>query len=128
MQREPVQTYCSPAFKAITKKHRTFEKDFSQAYTLLNQQLCPKKAERPLTPKHLVRIHQSDGFEIWKFQVMVRGLRPGQWPRLWVGVASAEGILVPLALGMHGDNYRDNDMEEIAITTMKGYCAALHEN
>lgn len=128
MQHEPVETFCSSEFKKIKKKHQGFEKNFEQASTLLNQQLCPKKTVKPLTSKHLNRLHVGDGFEVWKFQVFVKGLKQGQWPRLWVGVAHEFDLLVPLEMGMHGDNYDDNTKEKNAIRAMSAYVKEMREN
>ncbi|GAA1579407.1 hypothetical protein D3229_10060 [Leucobacter aridicollis] len=128
MQRESVKTFCASVLKDIAKKHRTFPADFEQAFTLLNHHLCPAKPARPLGPKRLIHLHDGEGFEVWKFQVMTQGLRPGQWPRLWVGVAPALDLLVPLELNMHGNNYSDNDLEKSAIERMAEYYRDLSAN
>ena len=115
MQREAIELYCKAAYKEICKKHRTFANDYLDAFKLLNHHLCPSKPERPIAPKRLVHLHDGEGFQVWKYQVMAQGLRPGQWPRLWVGVIPGSDLLVPLVLDMHGNNYDDSAHEANAV-------------
>lgn len=128
MQRESVDLYCSAEFKEIKKKHRSFEGDLEKALTLVNQQLCPKKTGRPLTSKHLNHLHDGEGFQVWKFQVMVQGLRPGQWPRVWLGVTHEFELIVPLVLDMHGNNYDDSTHQREAIRTMGTFYKEMASN
>lgn len=44
---------------------------------------------------------------------------------MWVGVAHSFDLLVPLEVGMHGDNYDDNAMEARAIKSMSDYFERL---
>lgn len=128
MQRESIELHCLAVFKDIKKKHRTFGEDLEQALTLVNQQLCPKKSGKPLTSKHLTHLHDGDGFQVWKFKVMVQGLRPGQWPRIWLGVAHDFDLIVPLVLDMHGNNYDDNAHQRTAIQTMSDFYLDMASN
>lgn len=125
MQSEPVGVYCSSQYKAICKKHKTFPKNYEQSFTLLNGHLCPAKDIHPVSSKRLVHLADGDGYQVWKFHVMVQGLKPGQWPRLWVGVAMELDLLVPLDLRMHGDNYDDSTVERGAITLMEHHLSEL---
>lgn len=124
MRREHIELHCASEFKSIAKKHRSFESDYSQSFTLLNMHLCEAKPQKPLGSKRLIHLHSGDGFDVWKFHVMTKGLKPNQWPRMWVGVFHAADTLVPLRLGMHSDNYDDSEMQRGAISEMSGYVEA----
>lgn len=123
MQLEPVETYCFKFHKAFSKKQRTFPKNYDSATKLLVRHLCGKHHEQPVSSKKLMHIHTAKDFEIWKFQVMTQGLKPGQWPRLWVGVAYSLDLIVPLVLDSHTNNYEDNEHESSAIRLMESFCA-----
>lgn len=125
MQRESLDRYCSKLAKKLQSKHPTFREDFKKAYTLLNNHLCVAKPTKPISPKRLTQLHHSDDFEVWKYQVMVQGLRPNQWPRMWVGVIRQVDLLVPLVLDAHQNNYNDSDNEREAKLLLGQHYVAL---
>ncbi|NWN87436.1 MAG: hypothetical protein HLX51_02670 [Micrococcaceae bacterium] len=123
MQLEPVDTYCSSFNKSYSRKHRSFPKDYQAATKLLVRHLCGTHPEQPLSEKKLKRIHVANEFEVWKFNVMTQGLRPSQWPRMWLGVAPMLDLIVPLVIDSHTNNYSDNTHEATAISLMQSFCA-----
>lgn len=122
MQLEPVGTYCADFAKKYSKKHRTFSSDYKAATKLLVLHLCGRHKEKPVSDKKLRLIHANSDFEIWKYNVVTTGLRPGQWPRMWLGVSYELDLIVPLVIDSHVNNYSDNAHEASAIELMKTYC------
>ncbi|MDR1440286.1 MAG: hypothetical protein LBJ10_09910 [Clostridiales bacterium] len=71
---------------------------------------CPKRAIHPGKIHHVASV---PGWDVWKVEVVSRGLRPGQWPRMWFAVS--ESSIALLAIGTHIQNYSDNGMEAVAL-------------
>lgn len=59
--------------------------------------------------------------DVYKLQVPISGLKRGQWPRLWIGVSIERQLLIPLTLGVHKDNYADNEMFAQAVKLIEDY-------
>jgi len=69
-------------------------------------------------PAKLHRITQNDVWTLWKVELVVpkSGLRPNQYPRLWFAV---KGVNIAfLCIGSHIDNYRDGDMDRLALSRL----------
>lgn len=119
------QGYCDKARKRIAKDYRSFGDDMDTALKLLGKQFCPIDRVEPVKPGRLLsRITAVDGYEVWKFNVAVRGqrLKPGQWPRLWFGVVYESQLIVPLVVARHKD-YGEGDavQENEALALMRDY-------
>jgi hypothetical protein len=54
---------------------------------------------------------------LWKLKLYVKGLKSGQWPRVWFGLTSNYYVL--LAIRMHQDNYDDNHMNKLAVERLQ---------
>jgi hypothetical protein len=73
----------------------------------------------PITPREVIapgKLHcctRNGVWELWKVEVLVSGLKPNQWPRVWF-VLSGDTITF-LTLGSHINNYSDDKMEKVAL-------------
>jgi hypothetical protein len=52
-------------------------------------------------------------------EVIVVGLKPGQWPRVWFAISGTS--ITFLTLGTHMQNYDDNAMDKIALERIAEY-------
>ena len=117
---EPVDLYCRKPAKALTKKHRdNFTIGIHTTLTLVAEYFThPAQVNKP----HMLhRLTVTGQWEIWKIPVMVKGLRPGQWPRLWIGVPLGTPVIVPLVLDEHKSGYDDNTNQATAESRMREY-------
>ncbi len=124
MRCEPPDLYCGKAFKSICKKHRSFDESYKLSLRLVVAYFDdPQNVNRPF---QLVHLHTCEEYEFWKLKVMVKGLKPGQWPRLWFGVSQkGERILIPLILDMHQSGYSDNQHENDAHNLLRKHIVEL---
>lgn len=89
------------------------------------QKLCeihfhPISPQRRINPGKLHRLTQNDTWTIWKTELAVikSGLRPSQYPRIWFVVSG--NTIVFLCIASHTDNYRDDDMDKLAMARASG--------
>lgn len=123
MHKDDGSGYCKKAKKAISKAHPDFAKTFKEVERLLNIHFCPKRAETPLHEgsKFFMVLHTEE-YEIWRISVVVQGLKPGAWPRYWLGVIFDREIIVPLEMGRHKDyGEGENQIENSAKKKMAEY-------
>jgi hypothetical protein len=66
-------------------------------------------------------VSQTAVWTLWKVELVLpkSGLRPNQFPRMWFAVKGAEIAL--LVIASHMDNYRDNDMDELALSRVNDF-------
>jgi hypothetical protein len=76
----------------------------------------PKPA---IAPGKLHRIKVFDMWSLWKVEVMVIGLRPSQWPRVWFLLRGAK--ITFLVGASHMQNYNDSEMEMLALDRLSDY-------
>src|SRR3990167_1198705 len=76
----------------------------------------PTKPERRIQPGKLHRVTQNEIWTLWKIElaIMKSGLRQNQYPRIWFVVSGA--TIAFLCVATHIDNYRDNEMDKIALS------------
>ncbi len=103
--------------KALSKnKMRSLEEDLEKVKRLLEAHFFnPQTRGNVIKPGKIHRVSVEDdvtGRELWKVEVMVSGLRPNQWPRLWF-MLDGETITF-LAIASHTDNYDNNEMDRVA--------------
>ena len=127
MQQESPERFCRKDYKQICKKHRSFPKDYEQALRVVTAYL--KNPSLVDEPRGLHRLTANEDYTLWKLGgVMIKGLRPGQWPRLWFAVIEDPcPCLVPLELRMHGDGYQDNQVEASALALIEENLYFLRE-
>lgn len=123
MRCESFQLYCRKEFKALCKKYLEFELSADIAFKLLSDHFSGEGD--PLGSKRLVYLESvvasGQKADLYKFHISVPSLRPGQWPRLWLGYCPERGVIVPLTMGVHKDNYSDNQMQATAMVNLEDY-------
>lgn len=88
---------------------------------LIDTQFCPREPANPISSK-LKRITTNPHYSVWKINVAVSGLRPGQWPRFWFGVVDDRELIVPLDIAMHKDyGPHENGIEAAALKVMERF-------
>lgn len=100
--------------KAICKKHPQLVKGLDAVKRLLDSQFDPVNPVEVIGPSKINRIIQTPVWTIWKVEVAIpnSGLRPSQWPRLWIVVSGDTAALLTIA--MHSHNYDNATFENIA--------------
>jgi len=104
-----------PSFeKEAAKLKRRFllDKGLQSFQRLCEVQFDPTNPQQVITPAKLHRVTQNDLWSIWKIELVVPGLRPNQFPRLWFAVKGSN--IAFLCIGSHIDNYNDNKLTAIA--------------
>ncbi|PIP65631.1 hypothetical protein COU77_02420 [Candidatus Peregrinibacteria bacterium CG10_big_fil_rev_8_21_14_0_10_49_16] len=69
-----------------------------------------------IAPGKIHRVTQNEVWTMWKTELSVihSGLRPNQYPRIWFAQSGA--TIAFLCIGSHIDNYRDGDMDALALS------------
>lgn len=100
-------------FKKLAKKQCGLEEGLAVLKKLLNRQFDSECQAAVIAPGKIHHIKTDDlGWEIWKVEMMVKGLRPNQWPRVWFAVKG--DTITFLAIRSHVDNYENNEMDALA--------------
>jgi len=102
---------------ALEKRRLRYIRDSLSGF----QRLCevhfhPTNPEQRIAPGKLHRVTQNDVWTIWKTELAVKdsGLRPNQYPRIWLVVSGA--IIAFLCISSHVENYSDDEMDRIALS------------
>jgi hypothetical protein len=103
--------------KETAKLKRRFvniEKGIDDFKRLCQVQFHPIEPRQIISPGKIHRISQNAVWSIWKVELVIpkSGLRPNQFPRVWFAVKGAEIVL--LVIVSHTDNYRDNEIDNLA--------------
>ena len=105
-------------------KHDKFEREFSKIKhndiykslelieNLLEKQFDFHFPKIIIPPGKLHRVASGENYEIWKIEMLVKGLRPNQWPRIWFMINS--NVVTFLSVGLHQDNYNNNQKDREA--------------
>ena len=104
-----------PAFEKEVRKANIqgLEKGLESFELLCEVQFHPISPQRIIGPGKLHYLHAGDGWELWKIELVVKGLRQNQMPRVWF---AKKGIsFVYLAMGSHGENYIDGERKNCAL-------------
>lgn len=80
---------------------------------LCEVQFNPLNPQQVIAPAKLHRVTQNDEWSIWKIELVVPGIKPNQFPRMWFAVRGPDIAL--LCIATHIDNYDDNRMVTIAV-------------
>ena len=121
MHQKDDANFCKKARKKLRKSYPTFDFEMERMIRLLDIQFCPKESADPLSRK-LKLITTNDHYSVWKINVAVSGLRPGQWPRFWFGVVVEHELIVPLDIAMHKEyGPHENGIEDAALKTMERF-------
>lgn len=100
-------------FKRLIKKQRGLDDGFTALKKLLSKQFDPNCPMTVIAPGKIHHVKTDDsGWEIWKVEMMVKGLRPNQCPRVWFAVKG--DTITFLVIGSHVDNYENNGMDALA--------------
>ena len=101
---------------ALERRFRTLRDGFAIFERLCEKQFNPINPQQVIVPGKLHRITQNDIWTLWKTELIIphSGLRPNQWPRMWFVVKGS--IIAFLCVYTHVDNYKDEDMNRIALS------------
>lgn len=102
------------AFEREVKKARVLglEKGMEAFERLCEVHFHPTSPRGVIAPGKLHHLYDGDGWELWKIEMVVPGLRMNQMPRVWF--AKSGTTFVYLAMGSHTDNYQDNERQASA--------------
>src|SRR3989344_1182201 len=101
---------------ALERRFHTLRDGFAIFERLCEKQFNPTNPQQVIVPGKLHRITQNDIWTLWKTELIIphSGLRPNQWPRMWFVVKGS--IIAFLCVYTHVDNYKDEDMNRIALS------------
>ena len=103
--------------KNLKKTTCSLEKDIEKVKRLLVAHFYVEQTMgKVISPGKIHRITVDNDVtrkELWKVEVMVPGLKPNLWPRLWFMI-DGENITF-LAIASHKDNYNNNEVDRVAI-------------
>ncbi len=101
--------------KLLDKKYPALNRGIEANRKLLVEQFEPIKPESVIAPSKIHRLHAGEGdtWAIWKLEIQVNGLRPGEWPRCWVLVSGDQVYYLHIAT--HQDNYDNKKSDRIAL-------------
>lgn len=105
-----------PSFEkeaAKLKRRFSLDKGVQSFQRLCEVQFNPANPQQVIAPAKLHRVTQNDLWSIWKIELVVPGLRPNQFPRMWFAVKGSN--IAFLCIASHVDNYSDNQMNQAAI-------------
>lgn len=107
---------CHPSFeKEAAKLKRRFpslDKGLLAFQRLCEFQFNPLTPQQVIAPAKLHRLKQNDVWSLWKIEMVVPGLRPNQFPRVWFAVKGSN--IAFLCIVTHIDNYDDNQITKMA--------------
>ena len=100
--------------KELLKKYPSFNEGLVKSKRLFEVQFDPVCPVAVIGPGKLHRVTQNQTWTIWKHEVIVKGLRPGQWPRVWFAVSGS--TITFLLANTHINNYDTNDCDQLALS------------
>lgn len=101
-------------FKRISRKQKGLEDGFQRVKKLLSIYFDPLSPNTGvIAPGKIHRLTDYVDWEFWKVEVMVIGLKPKLWPRVWFAVCG--DTITFLAINMHNSGYDDNTVEHNAL-------------
>jgi len=106
---------------ALERRFPTIRAGFSAFEKLCEVQFHPTNPQQVIAPAKLHRISQNDIWTLWKIELVIpnSGLRPSQFPRMWFVVRG--GIIVFLCIATHIDNYKDQEMDRLALSRVTDF-------
>ncbi len=112
-----IDFYTHSAFEKETAKlQRRFsylEKGLQAFRRLCEKQFHPINPCPIIAPGKIHRVTVNEIWTIWKVELVVKNLRPNQFPRVWFAVKGSKIAL--LCIGTHIDNYNDDKMNRTAL-------------
>lgn len=101
---------------ALERRFRHIREGLKIFERLCEVQFHPTDPKQIITPSKLHRISQNEIWTMWKVELVIpkSGLRPDQYPRMWFVVKGS--ILAFLCISTHIDNYREHDMDRLALS------------
>lgn len=113
-----IEFYRHSAFEKETaklqKRFSHLEKGLHQFQRLCEEQFHPTNPHSIIAPGKIHRVTANEIWTIWKVELVVKNLRPNQFPRVWFAVEGSK--IAFLCIGTHIDNYDNNTMDRIAIS------------
>lgn len=81
----------------------------------------PIDSQPRIAPGKLHRVTQNDVWTMWKTELPIikSGLRPNQYPRIWF--AQSGTVIAFLCISSHIDNYKDEDMDRLALSRVSDF-------
>lgn len=103
---------------ALERRFRNLRDSFERFELICQVQFNPTDPKQVIGPAKLHRVTQNDLWTMWKVELVVpkSNLRPNQYPRVWFAVKGA--VIAFLCMGNHMDNYKDAEMDKLALTRL----------
>ncbi len=104
-----------PSFEreaAKLKRRFSLDQGLQSFQRLCEVQFNPISPQQVIAPAKLHRVTQNDLWSAWKIELVVPGLRPNQFPRVWFAVKGSN--IAFLCIASHVDHYSDNEMNQLA--------------
>ena len=100
-------------YKKLSKKQHRIDDYFAKLKKLLSKQFDPSNPIEVIAPGKIHHVTTAEtGIAFWKVEMMVEGLRPNQWPRVWFAIKG--DTITFLVIKSHTDNYDNNSEDLIA--------------
>ena len=99
----------------LSRRFRNLKEGIESFQRLCEVQFHSANPQSVIAPAKLHRITQNDIWSLWKIELVIpkSNLRPNQFPRMWFCVQGEK--IGFLCISTHIDNYKDNEMNRIAI-------------
>ena len=119
---EPISTamldfICHTSFEKETAKLKrrfpALDGGLKSFQRLCEVQFNPTNPQQVIAPAKLHRVTQNDLWSVWKIELVVPGVKPNQFPRMWFAVRGSN--IAFLCIATHIDNYDDNQMVKLAV-------------
>lgn len=101
--------------KKFKKSHPEIDAGIKASKRLLETQFHPTDPRAVIGPNKIHRVTSNQTWEIWKLDVVLvkSGLRPNQWPRLWLAISG--DTITFLLINSHIRNYDNNTCDRLAL-------------
>lgn len=111
-----IEFYTHPTFdREVTKLQKRFshlEKGLQAFQRLCEKQFHPIDPHPVIAPGKIHRVTANEIWTIWKVELVVKNLKPNQFPRVWFAVEGSK--IAFLCIGTHIDNYDNNTLDRTA--------------
>jgi hypothetical protein len=96
--------------KKFAKKHKDFRRYFGYLKNLLANYKDDGGRFPGVAPAKKHRISENDKYVLYKIEMVISGLRPNQYPRVFIAARDDVPRIAFLKLVSHIDNYDNNSV------------------
>lgn len=105
--------------KNLQSKYVYFDSGLESLRLICEDQFHPINPTQRIAPGKLHRVFWCDTYVLWKVELVVKGLKSNQFPRVWFAVRGAD--LVFLCAATHIDNYSDSELSQQAVNLVMDF-------